>query len=191
MCRDILLQAELLQWHEDLAEVLALALGLVCDTQMPDLSPPSSSGVLGVQGRVLCGAGVMLTLCCRWAQPSPAAASAIASGSGKSGEIGTLPGSTGSCPVPSALPARSAEGGSSLGLNFSVPGGSVSARGRVTLPRPRGFSVVTLRTPQAADLLAKSILQWEGKATAVLQLAEGAVCAQSRLPLPWHGAGLP
>lgn len=53
MCSDILLQAELLQWHEDLAEPLVLALGLVCYSLMPDLSPLSASGVLGVQGRAL------------------------------------------------------------------------------------------------------------------------------------------
>lgn len=53
MCSDILLQAELLQWHEGLAELLALALGLICDSLMADLSPPSTRGVLGVQGRAL------------------------------------------------------------------------------------------------------------------------------------------
>lgn len=52
-CSDILLQAELPQWHEDLAELLALALGLIYDSLMPDLSPPSAHGVLGVQGRAL------------------------------------------------------------------------------------------------------------------------------------------
>lgn len=141
-CSDILLQAELLQWHEDLAELLALALGLVCDSLMPDLSPPSTSGVLGVQGRILCGAGVVLILCCRWAQPSPAATSAIASGSGKSGEIWTLLASTGGCQVPSALPAGSAEGGSSLGLNFCLCYRRQRlCSGRVTLSPHQGGSV--------------------------------------------------
>lgn len=64
-------------------------------------------------------------------------------------------------------------------ISASVTGGSISARGRVTSPRPTGLSVVTLRTPQAPDLLVESILHWEGKATAVWQLAERAVCAQS------------
>lgn len=103
--------------------------------------------------------------------------------------------------MPSALPARPAEGGSrekrtglrccsSLGLNFCLcyrRQRLCSGRGD-SFPRPRGFSVVILRTPQAADLLVESILHWEWKAIAVLQLA---VCAQSRLPLPWHTAGLP
>lgn len=205
MCSGILLQAELLQWREDMAEPLALALGLVCDALMPDLSPPSTRGVLEVQGRALgpVGAGFVLTLCCCWAQPSPAR-QPIASGSGKSSEIWTLLGSPGSCQVPPALPARSAEGGSrekraglrrrsSRGLNFCLCHRRqrlCSGRGDSS-PRPRGFSAEILRTPRAADLLVESILHWEGKATAVLQLAERAVCAQSRLPLPWHGAGLP
>lgn len=67
----------------------------------------------------------------------------------------------------------------------------MSAQGRRLPPQTKGFSVVAPRTPQAADLLVESILLWEGKGTAVSQLAERAVCAQSRLPLPWHGAGLP
>lgn len=39
---------------------------------------------------------------------------------------------------------------------------------------------MTLRVRQAPDLLVESVLRWEGKATAVSQLAELALCAQSR-----------
>lgn len=181
-----------------MAEPLALSLGLICDSLMADLSPPSTSGVLVAQGRAPWPLGFVLSpaqpcsrLCkCLWAREIR--------------EIWTLLGSRGSCQVPPAPPARSAESGSRqkraglrrcsrLGLNFCLcyrrqhlcPGQGDS------FPTPRGFRVVTLRTPQAPDPLVESISHWEGKATAVSQLADRALCAQSRLPLPWHGAGLP
>lgn len=51
MCSDVLSQAEPLQWHEDLAGLLALALDLMHNFLMPDLSPPNARGVLLVLGR--------------------------------------------------------------------------------------------------------------------------------------------
>lgn len=51
MCSDVLSQAEPLQWHKDLAGLLALALDLTHDLLMPDLSPPNARGVLLVLGR--------------------------------------------------------------------------------------------------------------------------------------------
>lgn len=51
MCSDVLSQAELLERHEDLAGLLALALNLMHDFLMPDLSPPNTRGVLLVLGR--------------------------------------------------------------------------------------------------------------------------------------------
>lgn len=58
-------------------------------------------------------------------------------------------------------------------------------------PKPGGFSGMTLRAPQEVDLPVESFLHGEGKATAVSQLAERAVCARRRFPLPWQGTGPP
>ena len=51
MCSDVLSQAEPLQRRKDLAGLLALALDLMHDFLMPNLSPPSACGVLLVLGR--------------------------------------------------------------------------------------------------------------------------------------------
>lgn len=51
MCSDALLQAELLWQHEDVAGLSVLALDLLHDFPVPDLSPTNACGVLLVLGR--------------------------------------------------------------------------------------------------------------------------------------------